>query len=177
MLTRAQKETSIDELRDRFGRAVSVIVADYRGLTVQQVEDLRVRLHDAEGQFEYRVAKNTLLRRAVEGSPAEGLVEHFQGPTSVAFSFEEPVALARVLVGYAKDNQAFEIKGGVLEGRAVDTQEIATLATLPSLPELRAKLLGLFQAPAQKIAAVLQAPAGQLARMEYICQCTGPERH
>ena len=163
MLTRNQKEGQVNDLKDKFQRATSVIVADYRGIDVQSVNDLRSKLR--EGDYEYRVAKNTLLKRAVEGSDAAALVEHLSGPTAVAFSYEEPVGLAKVLVAYAKENEAFELKGGVLEGRAVDSGEIATLATLPSLQELRAKLVGLLQAPAQKVLGVVQAPAGQLARV------------
>ena len=165
MLTRAQKETAVSELREKFQKANSVFVADYRGLTVQAVNDLRSKLREAEGSFDYQVAKNTLLRLAVEGSDAADLKAHFEGPTAIAFSYEEPVGLVKVLVAYAKENEAFELKGGVLEGRAVDSGEIATLATLPSLQELRATLAGLLQAPAQKVLGVLQAPAGQLARV------------
>lgn len=165
MLTRTQKETAVGELRERFAKASSVFVADYRGLSVDAVNQLRGRLRDAEDEYDYRVAKNTLLKRAVEGSDAAALAEYFSGPTAVAFSYGEPVGLAKVLVAYAKDNEAFELKGGLLEGRAVDQGEIATLATLPTLQELRGQLVGLFQAPARKILGVLQAPAGQLARV------------
>ncbi len=165
LLTRAQKESQIEELRERFGRAASVIVADYRGLSVQQVNELRGKLREADGEAEYRVAKNTLLRRAAAGSPIEPITSHLEGPTAIAMAFGEPVGLAKVLVEYAKDHEAFEIKGGVLDGKAVDREEIATLATLPSLLELRGRIVGLLQAPAQKILGVLQAPAGQLARV------------
>lgn len=166
MLTREQKEEQINELRDRIGRATSVFVADYRGLSVGQVAELRGKLREGDKQVDYRVAKNTLLRRAVADSPAaEALSDHFSGPTSVAIAYGDPVGVAKVLVDYAKDHEAFELKGGYLDGRAIDQGEIATLATLPSLDELRGKLVGLIQAPAQKIAAVVQAPAGQLARV------------
>ena len=164
MLTRTQKEEAITELRDKFGRAEGVFVADYRGLSVQDVNDLRSKLHASEAACEYQVAKNTLLRRAVAESAADCLVEHFQGPTAVAFSFGDPVGLAKVLVDYGKEREAFELKGGLLEGRAIDRGEIATLATLPSLEALRAKLVGLIQAPAQRLATVLAAPGSQLAR-------------
>lgn len=165
MLTRAQKEAAVGDLREKFAKASSVFVADYRGLSVDAVNRLRTKLQEGGGTYEYQVAKNTLLRIAVEGSDASAIAEHFSGPTAVAFSFEEPVALAKVLVDYAKENEAFELKGGLLEGRAIDKGEIATLATLPSLDELRSQLIGLLQAPAQKLLGVLQAPAGQLARV------------
>lgn len=165
MLTRAQKEAAVDELRDRFGRATGVFVADYRGLSVDQVNLLRVKLRALGDDYEYQVAKNSLLLRATEGAGASVLADHFKGPTAVAFSYSEPVGLAKALVEYAEENEAFELKGGFMDGQPLDTSEIATLATLPSLDGLRGKLVGLLQAPAQKIAAVLQAPAGQLARI------------
>jgi large subunit ribosomal protein L10 len=166
MLSRVQKENEVAALRDRFGRATSVFVADYRGLDVGSVDALRRELRQkGEGAYEYRVTKNTLLRLAVEGSTAEPLREHFEGPTALAFSFGDPVGLAKVLVDYAKDHEVFELRGGLVEGRPVGQAEIATLATLPGLDELRAKLIGLLQAPATKLAGVLQAPAGQLARL------------
>ena len=163
MLTRSQKTEQVGELKDKFERATSVIVADYRGIDVQSVNALRRTLR--EGEFEYRVAKNTLLRLACEGTPVEVIREKFEGPTAVAISFGDPAGLAKALVDYAKEHEAFEIRGGVVDGKALDTGEVGTLATLPSLEQLRAKLVGLLQAPATKIAGVLQAPAGQLARL------------
>ena len=163
MLSRAQKTEQIADLKDKFARATSVIVADYRGIDVPAVNDLRSRLR--AGEFEYRVAKNTLLRRACEGTGVEVIREHFQGPTAIAISFGDPAGLAKTLVDYAKSHEAFEIRGGMVDGKALDSAEVGTLATLPSLDELRGKLVGLLQAPATKIAAVLQAPAGQMARV------------
>jgi len=170
MLTRTQKEEQVTELRDKLGRATSVILADYRGVRVQEVDELRRRLRaEANGDgdsYEYRVTKNTLLRRAVSGSEVgEALAPHFEGPTAVALAFGDPIALAKILVDFSKKHEVFEIKGGLLQGRAVGAEEIATLATLPSLEELRAKLAGLVQAPAQKLATLLATPAGQLARV------------
>jgi large subunit ribosomal protein L10 len=166
VLTYAQKQEQVARLKDKFTRATSVIVADYRGLNVEAVNKLRSRIRqDGQGDYEYYVTKNTLLRRATEGSDVAVLNEHFQGPTAVAFAYGDPVGLAKCLVDYAKEHEAFELRAGFMEGRAIDRAEIATLATLPSLDELRGKLVGLLQAPAQKIAAVLAAPGGQLARV------------
>jgi len=163
VLSRAQKTEQISELKEKFERATSVIVADYRGIDVPGVNTLRGKLR--EGDYEYRVAKNTLLRLACAGTRAEVIRDHFEGPTAIAISFGDPAGLAKTLVEYAKQNEAFEIRGGMVDGKALDTTEVGTLATLPSLDALRAKLVGLIQAPATKIAAVLQAPAGQLARL------------
>ncbi|MDJ0869106.1 MAG: 50S ribosomal protein L10 [Myxococcota bacterium] len=166
MLTRAQKQSEVSDLKERFERATSVFVADYRGLSVSAVDDLRSKLRsEGGGDFEYRVSKNTLLRLAAAGSDVEQLTEHFRGPTSLALSYGDPVGLAKVLVDYAKQNEVFELRAGVVDGKPVDSGEIATLATLPNLDQLRAKLIGVIQAPATKIAGVLQAPAGQLARL------------
>lgn len=166
MLTRAQKKTEVEELRDRFTRATSVFVAEYRGLTVANVDDLRAKMRAAGADaFEYRVAKNTLLRLAAAGSAGEKLTTHFTGPTAVAFSFGDPARLAKLLVDYAKDKEPFKLRGAVVEGQTLGTAEIATLATLPSLDELRGKLIGLLQAPAGQLARLLAAPPGQIARV------------
>ena len=166
MLTIAQKKEAVSELRDKFARAKGIFVADYSGLDVEAVNQLRRNLRaEGEGDYEYRVHKNTMMRRAAEGLEVESIVEYFAGPTALAFSYGDPAGLAKALVSYAKDNQAFELRGALLDGRAIDTGEVETLATLPSLDQIRAKLVGLIQAPAQKIAMVLCAPAGQLARV------------
>jgi large subunit ribosomal protein L10 len=164
MLTRTQKEEAVGVLRDKITRASGVYVADYRGLTVQQIDALRAKLR-AAGNNEYQVAKNSLLQRASADTPAQALAPWLEGPTAVAFAFGDPVALAKVLVDYAKENDKFSIKGGLMDGRALAPAEIATIATLPSLDELRGKLVGLLQAPAQRIAVLLQAPGAQLARL------------
>jgi large subunit ribosomal protein L10 len=165
MLTRAQKEESVAELRDMFVRAKSVIVADYRGLSVGQVDALRGKLRQAGEGFEYRVAKNTLLRRATADSELAALAPTFAGPTAIALAFGDPVRLAKVLVDYAKEHEKFELKAGYMDGRALTPADIAKIATLPSLEELRGKIAGLLQAPAQKLLSVVVAPGAQLARL------------
>ncbi|MCA9510522.1 MAG: 50S ribosomal protein L10 [Myxococcota bacterium] len=166
MLTRAQKEEQVAVMRDKIGRATSIIVADYRGLTVGQVDKLRGQLRAHGGDaYEYQVVKNSVLRLACAGAAAEALNDHFAGPTAVAISYGDPVGLAKVLVDYAKENEIFALKGGFLDGKAIDTGEIQTLATLPSLDQLRGQLVGLLQAPASKLARLLNEPAAQLARL------------
>ena len=166
MLTRAQKEEAVVALKGCFERATSVFVADYRGLDVPSANKLRGEIRaKGEGEYEYRVTKNTLIRLAVTGSEAELLREHFEGPTALAFSYGDPVGLAKILVDFSKDHEVFELRAGLVDGAALGEAEIATLATLPSLDALRSKLIALVQAPATKIAGVLQAPAGQLARL------------
>jgi large subunit ribosomal protein L10 len=165
VLTRVQKEDQVVELREKFGRATCVYLADYRGIDVQAANQLRRRIRgEGQGEFEYRVAKNTVLRRACADSDVAGLAEHFAGPTALAISFGDPVGLARILVDFAKDHEAFELKGGLLEGKPVDEGQIAQLATLPSLEALRAGIVGLVQAPATKLARLLFEPGAQVAR-------------
>ena len=166
MLTREQKKEAVSELGEKFARATSVFVAHYRGLSVEEVRELRGRLRSESAvDFEYRVAKNSLLALAADGHDAEVLKEHFNGPTAVALSYGDPVGLAKVLVKYAKDYELFEIKGGVLDGEPINEGEVKHLATLPNLLELRGKLVGLLQAPAVQLARLFNEPGGQLARL------------
>ncbi len=166
MLTRKEKEDQIDELREKFGRATSVFVADYRGIPVKKLEKLRVGLRKANASnSEFRVAKNSVLKRASEGSPVEGLKGHFKGTTSVAISFGDPAALAKTLVDYAKENEQFQLRSAFLDGEVLDVAGISKLATLPSLDELRGKLVGLLLAPASKLARLLNEPGAQIARV------------
>ena len=166
MLTRAQKEEQVAELKEKFGKATCVYVADYRGIGVESVNALRRAVRkEGGGEYEYRVSKNSVLRRAAEGTDVAGVADHFTGPTAIALSYGDPVGLAKVLEDFAKENEDFELKGGMLEGEPLDRAGIATLATLPGLDELRGKIVGLLQAPASKLARLLNEPAGQMARL------------
>ncbi len=166
MLTRGQKEEQVATMRDKFGRATSIIVADYRGLNVKQADALRRELRSqGEGDYEYQIVKNSVLKRACDGTATESLSEHFVGPTAVAISYGDPAGLAKLLVDYSKQNEVFELKGGFLDGKAIDSDEIRKLATLPTLDQLRGQLAGLLNAPATKLVRLLNEPAGQLARL------------
>ncbi len=163
MRTREQKQSEVDALREKITSANSVVLADYRGLTVSDANDLRGRLRKAgDGGIEYRIAKNTLLKLAVAETDAAKLGPMLVGPTALALAYDEPASLARVLVDYAKENDKFEIKGGVVEGELVDLAFIRQLAALPSKDELRAKLMGTLLAPTQKLAGTLHALLGHL---------------
>jgi large subunit ribosomal protein L10 len=144
VLSRTQKESQIEELRGKLQRAKSVFLVDFRGLPVGAQNQLRGRMRsEGEGDFEYQVAKNTLLRRAVDGSEAAPLADQFVGPTAIAISYGDPVGLAKILVDYEKQYEIFSVKGGLVEGATVAREEIATLATLPTLDALRGKIVGL----------------------------------
>lgn len=166
MLSRAQKEEQIAEFREKFGRATSVYVADFRGIDVQAANELRRKIRsEGKGEFEYRVAKNTVLRRACADSDAARIAAHFDGPTALALSYGDPVALAKVLVDFSKEHEAFELKAGLVEREPIDRGEITRLATLPSLDGLRAQIIGLLQAPAVKLVRLVSEPGAQIARL------------
>ena len=161
-MDRSQKEQLVATLKQRLDEVNLVVVTQQSGLTVAQVTDLRRRMRDAGAS--YKVTKNRLTRLALEGTKFEALEPLFTGPTAIAAS-EDPVAAAKVCVEFAKDNDKLTIVGGALGEKVLDQQAINALAKLPSLDELRAKLLGVLQAPATKVAGGVQAPAGQLARV------------
>lgn len=163
MLTRQQKTEQIEALRNKVAGANSLIAVDYRGMTVDNANALRAKLRAAGGkQIEYRVTKNTLLTIATRGTPHEPIATHLQGPTAIAIAFEEPSAMAKVLVAYAKENEKFRIKGGVVDGELVDPAGVAVLAQLPSKLELRGMLAGTLQSPLRNLAGTLQSLLGHL---------------
>jgi large subunit ribosomal protein L10 len=161
-MDRTQKAEAVQGLNGLFADAGAVIVAHYSGMTVAQMGEMRARLGKAGASF--KVAKNRLAMRALEGTPAAGISDLFKGPTGIAYS-KDPVSAAKVLVAYAKENDKLKILGGVAVGSVLNPEGVKALAELPSLDQLRGKILGLLQAPATKIAGVLQAPAGSVARV------------
>ena len=154
-VTRASKVEELQQLEQSFTRTDSAIVVDYKGLKVPEVTELRRQVRGAKGQ--YKVVKNTLARRALKGTTFESLTEFFSGTTAVAYSGEDPVALAKVLTTFAKTAPALQIKAAVVQGRAIKAGEVTDLASLPGKPELYAKLLFLLQAPMVQLVSVLNA--------------------
>jgi len=159
---RTEKKELVELLHSSFADTSLVVVTHYSGLTVAEMTDLRRKMIAAGASF--KVTKNRLTRLALAGTKFEGLSDLFTGPTAIAFS-SDPVAAARVTVDFAKGNEKLKILGGALGENLLGVDGVKALATLPSLDELRGKLIGLLQAPAGKIASILQAPAGQLARV------------
>jgi large subunit ribosomal protein L10 len=159
---RAQKEKLVTSLQQALSGIACVVVTHQTGMTVQEVTDLRRQMRAAGANF--KVTKNRLARRAFAGTKFEQLSPMFTGPTAIAFS-RDPVAAAKVAVEFANRNDKLQIIGGGLNEQQLDVAGIKALATLPSLDELRGKILGLLQTPATRIAAVLQAPGGQIARV------------
>jgi large subunit ribosomal protein L10 len=164
-MLREGKVKIVDEVRDRFERMTSAVFVDYSGMTVAQLTKLRDQFR-AKG-IDYRVVKNTLIKRAIGDAPyAQALGESLKGMTAVAWSYEEPSAAARLLKDYVKENEKLKIKSGLLEGQVLASKAVETqLATLPSKDEARAMLLATMMAPAQQMVMVLNAPASNFARL------------
>jgi large subunit ribosomal protein L10 len=161
-VNRSEKAEAIVELNRTFKDANLVVVTRHSGLTVQEVTDLRRKIRAAGAS--YQVAKNRLTLRALDGTNFSALAPLFKGPTAIAYS-KDPVAAAKVVAAFAKTNEKLTIVGGALGENVLGVEGVQALAVLPSLDELRGKIIGLIQAPATKIAGVLAAPAGQLARV------------
>ena len=161
-MDRAQKAESIETLKGVFAGAGAVVVTHYMGLTVAEMTDLRDRLRKEGASL--KVVKNRLVQKALNGSAGEAGDALFKGPVAIAFG-PDPVSAAKVTAQYAKDNDKFIVIGGLMGDIVLDDKAVKSLATLPSLDQLRAKIIGLVQAPATKVAGVLQAPAAQLARV------------
>jgi large subunit ribosomal protein L10 len=154
-VTRAEKTAELEQLEQAFRASASAVLVDFRGLNVPDVTELRRQVRAAKA--EYKVVKNTIAKRALKGTPFEPLAEYFQGTTAVAYSGDDPVALAKVLTTFAKDKPALVVKAAVVQGRALKAAEVTELATLPGKPELYARLLFLLQAPMTQLVRVLNA--------------------
>jgi large subunit ribosomal protein L10 len=159
---RAEKREVVTALHDVIAKTGVVVVAHYAGLTVAAMTKLRSDMRSAGGQV--KVAKNRLVKLALEGTDAKGIADLLKGPTCLAYS-ADPVAAPKVAVKFAKANEKFVILGGAMGRTVLDAKGVNSLADLPSLDELRGKLIGLIQAPASKVARTLNAPGAQLARV------------
>jgi large subunit ribosomal protein L10 len=159
---RAEKRELVTGLNDAFSNAGSVVVAHYAGITVAQMNDLRSRMRAAGGTV--KVAKNRLARIALQGTESEGMKDLFVGQTLIAYS-ADPVTAPKVASDFARTNDNLVILGGAMGATSLNADAVKALATLPSLDELRAKLVGMISTPATRIAQVVNAPAAQLARV------------
>ena len=161
-MERAEKREVVTALHDVFAKTGVVVVAHYAGLTVAQMTKLRSEMRSAGGKV--KVAKNRLVKLALEGTDAKGIADLLKGPTCLAFS-ADPIAAPKIAVKFAKANEKFVILGGAMGTTVLDAKGVISLADLPSLDELRGTLIGLLQAPASKIARTLNEPGAQLARV------------
>ena len=161
-MERAEKREFVTELSEVFKASGSVVVARYAGITVAQMNDLRTKMRTAGGTV--KVAKNRLAKIALQGTESEGMSDLFQGQTLIAYA-NDPMIAPKVAMDFAKTNDKLVVLGGAMGSTTLDAEAVKSLATLPSLDELRAKLLGLLNAPATRVATVVAAPASQLARV------------
>ena len=161
-MDRAEKRELVTGLNEAFSNAGSVVVAHYAGITVAQMNDLRSKMRVAGGTV--KVAKNRLARIALQGTGSEAIIDLFKGQTLVAYS-DDPITAPKVAADFAKGNDRLVILGGAMGTTALDAEGVKALATLPSLDELRARLVGMIATPATRIAQVVNAPAASVARV------------
>jgi large subunit ribosomal protein L10 len=161
MTVRTEKEATVSQVLQKLTKSQSVILADYRGLNVQEVTELRKRLREAG--VEYRVIKNTLTSRAAKEANIEGIDQYLSGPTALAFGYSDPAIPAKILATFAKDHKKLQLKGGILEGKAISFNAVKSLAELPSREVLLGQVAGMLQAPMRSLAIVLSGPLRKVA--------------
>ena len=159
-MNKVEKKVLIDELHGKFQDAKAAILTEYKGLTVAEMTELRNELRKA--QVEYKVVKNTLAIRAAAGTDKESLKEHLNGPTGLVLGFGDPVAPAKAIMEYAKKREKLKVRVGVVEGQFADVDALKAIAALPSREELLSRMAGTFQAPASKMARLLNATVARL---------------
>jgi ribosomal protein L10 len=162
-MNKQEKGAEIDELSQKFGRAAMAVVSEYKGMTAAQATELRRRLRAVRGEL--RVAKNTLVRRAIKGTPFEALDQTLGGPVGVILSFEDPVAVAKTITSFKEAGDKLKLRAGVLAGRPITAADVQALATLPPKEVVMGQLLGLLQAPGSQLVRLLNEPGSALARV------------
>jgi len=162
-MLKSEKEAVIKELNEKFAKAKTAIVAEFSKLDVETVNKLRRKFREAG--VEYKVLKNTLAKRAAKGTSVEVVSEDFTGPVAVALGYTDVVAPAKVLSDFIKDLETIKVRSAVVDGKKIDAKGVQALAKMPGLPELRAKILGMLNQPAAKLARTIAAPGSQLARV------------
>jgi len=165
-----EKTDSIEALKERLGSAKTAVLTEYRGLTVQQLSDLRKQLKGASA--EYKVVKNRLARIAVKGGALDALGAHLKGPTGLAFTTQDPVAVAKTLQAFVRTNPQLQIKLGLVEGKVLQPAELKALADLPSKEQIRSQIVGAVQGPMAQLVSLLQAP---LREIVYVLEARGKD--
>jgi large subunit ribosomal protein L10 len=164
------KTDSVEALKEQLDGARAAVLTEYRGLSVRQLSDLRKQLKGAAA--EYKVVKNRLARIAVKGSALDALGAHLKGPTGLAFSKQDPVAVAKVLQTFARTNPQLQIKFGLVEGNVLQAAELKALADLPSKEQIRSQIVGAVQGPMAQLVSLLQAP---LREIVYVLEARGKD--
>ncbi len=163
-MNRTEKQQLIDDLHKELASSPHAVLVEFKGLDVPAVTEFRRKVKAAGSR--YRVVKNSLALRAAKGTPLEKLADKLHGTTGIAYAGDDPVALAKVLVDFAKEHPVLSVKAGVVAGgQVLDPAAVKTMSTMPGLPELRARLLGLLKAPASQLVRLLATPGTQLARV------------
>ena len=160
MMNKDQKKHYIDEMTTQFDKSEAVIVTHYQGLTVSQLDDLRKRMR--EHGIIFKITKNRITKLALEKTKCKDLSKLFAGPTAVAMS-EDAITSAKILTKFSKENEKLKILGGIMGSEILDVAGVENVATLPTLDEARAKIVGILRSPAQKIVSILLAPASKIA--------------
>ena len=160
MMSREKKRDYISNMKDAFDKSEAVIVAHYQGLTVSQLDELRSKMRDNDIQF--KVTKNRITKLALEKTRCKDLKNLFTGPTAVALS-QDAITSAKILTKFSKENQNLKILGGIMGNEILDLAGVQNMATLPTLDEARAKIVGILKSPAQKLASILLAPGAKIA--------------
>ena len=160
MMNKEQKKNYITEMSAHFEKSEAVIVTHYQGLTVSQLDDLRKKMR--EYGIKFKITKNRITKLALENTKMKDISNLFNGPTAVAIS-EDAITSAKILTKFSKENEKLKILGGIMGSDILDVAGVQNVATLPSLDEARAKIVGILRTPAQKIASILLAPASKIA--------------
>ena len=160
MMNKGQKQNYIKEMTAQFQNSEAVLVTHYQGLTVKQLDDLRKQMR--EHGIKFQITKNRITKLALKETKCKDLTNLFTGPTAVALS-KDAITSAKILTKFSKENKSLKILGGIMGEDVLDTAGVANVATLPTLDEARAKIVGILRSPAQKIASILLAPASKIA--------------
>ena len=174
-MNRREKEQIISDLHQQIEKVKAVVLTNYRGLNVEQMNQLRQRLREEKVSF--NVVKNTLMKLASKGTDLEKLSDYFEGPTAIAVSYGDPISLAKILLDFQKTQPLFEIKAGVIEGRVTPPEEVKTLASMPSREVILTQILGGIQTPGIQLAGVLLSVLQQVlnviqARVDQLAEST-----
>ncbi len=162
-MNKTEKQTVVENLKNAFSAATIVVIGENAGITAAQSTQLRKNIRKADGHT--IVTKNTLAKLGAEGTSYEKITSFLKGPTVVMYSNDDPVALAKTAVDFAKDNVTLKLSGGAMGSKALDIDTLKALAALPPLDQLRSMLVGIIQAPASKLARVISTPGAQIARV------------
>ena len=162
MMNKERKKNYIEEMKKVFSSSEAVMIAQYQGLNVTELDKLRKELR--EKGILFKVTKNRITKLAIKDSPVKYLEKYFTGPTAAAMS-SDPIATAKILTKFAKTHNKLKIVAGFMDGKVLDEKEVAIIATLPSLEEARAKIVGILASPAQKLVSILLAPGSKIANL------------